>query len=112
MPMDIDRNEVRRRVKGGAALVEVLPQEEYAEEHAVILGQLTEQVLKSDAGGSVEDAMTAGPSTYRPNVSIQELWKRLEKHPRVQHVLVSTSDGVLLGVLWRSDLEEVAKGEH
>jgi hypothetical protein len=30
----------------------------------------------------------------------------------VQHVLVSTSDGVLLGVVWRHDLEEVVRGEH
>lgn len=33
MPREIDRHEVRRLVDGGAQLVEVLPAEEYEEEH-------------------------------------------------------------------------------
>jgi CBS domain-containing protein len=82
------------------------------DEHGVILGELTERELRSGAGDVVEEVMQPGPPTYRPNVSLEELWSRLEQHPRVQHVLVSTPDGVLLGVIWRKDLEEVVKGEH
>ena len=82
------------------------------DEHGVILGQLTESRLRSDGGGSVEEVMEPGPASYRPNVSLEELWSRLEQHPRVQHVLVSTPEGELLGVVWRKDLEEVVKGEH
>lgn len=33
MPIEIDREEVRRLVEAGAQLVEVLPSEEYAEDH-------------------------------------------------------------------------------
>jgi rhodanese-related sulfurtransferase len=33
MPRDIDRHELERLVDGGAQLVEVLPKEEYEEEH-------------------------------------------------------------------------------
>jgi rhodanese-related sulfurtransferase len=33
MPTEIDRNEVRRLVERGAQLVEVLPADEYAEDH-------------------------------------------------------------------------------
>lgn len=33
MPTEIDRNELRRLVEQGAQLVEVLPAEEYAEDH-------------------------------------------------------------------------------
>jgi rhodanese-related sulfurtransferase len=33
MPVDINRDEVRRLVEAGAQLVEVLPPEEYAHEH-------------------------------------------------------------------------------
>ena len=33
MPAEIDRNELRRLVEAGAQLVEVLPEEEYAEDH-------------------------------------------------------------------------------
>jgi CBS domain-containing protein len=82
------------------------------DEHGVILGELSERELRSGAGDIVEEVMEPGPITYRPNVSLEELWGRLEHHPRVQHVLVSTPDGELLGVVWRKDLEEVVKGEH
>ena len=33
MPAEIDRDELRRLVEAGAQLVEVLPAEEYAEDH-------------------------------------------------------------------------------
>ena len=33
MPKEIDRNELQRLVESGAQLVEVLPAEEYAEDH-------------------------------------------------------------------------------
>jgi rhodanese-related sulfurtransferase len=33
MPTDIHRNDVRQLVEGGAQLLEVLPAEEYAEDH-------------------------------------------------------------------------------
>jgi CBS domain-containing protein len=82
------------------------------DERRIILGQIAEAAMTSNTGSSIEDVMEAGPPTYRPNISLEELWSRLEKHPRVQHVLVSTSDGRLLGVVWRHDLEEVVKGEH
>jgi CBS domain-containing protein len=83
------------------------------DDQRIVLGQVTDKVLQSSKGaGRVEEVMDPGPSTYRPNVSLEELWGRLEDQPRVQHVLVSTSDGELLGVVWRKDLEEVVKGEH
>ena len=100
-----DLTEVRQRAASAGLCV-------VTDEHGVILGQLRGDVLRSDAAGSIEDVMQPGPSTYRPNVSIQELWQRLEKHARVQHVLVSTSEGILLGAVWRSDLEDVIKGTH
>lgn len=33
MPVEIDRDELRRLVAGGAQLVEVLPRDEYEEDH-------------------------------------------------------------------------------
>jgi len=33
MPIEIDRDELRRLIDGGAQLVEVLPANEYAEDH-------------------------------------------------------------------------------
>jgi CBS domain-containing protein len=80
------------------------------DEHGIVLGQVTQAAVRPNA--SIEEVMEPAPPTYRPNVSLEELWTRLENHPRVQHVLVSTPEGELLGVVWRTDLEEVIKGEH
>jgi hypothetical protein len=80
------------------------------DERGIILGQVTEAAVRP--GASLEEVMEPAPPTYRPNVSLEELWGRLEKHPRVQHVLVSTPEGELLGLVWRHDLEEVVRGEH
>ena len=47
MPTPIDREDVQRLVAGGAQLVEVLPAEEYSEEH--LLGALNIPVKPLDA---------------------------------------------------------------
>jgi len=48
MPAEIDRNELGRMVEAGAQLVEVLPEEEYAEDHlpkaiSIPLGRLDDE---------------------------------------------------------------------
>jgi rhodanese-related sulfurtransferase len=48
MPREVDRNELRRMVEAGAQLVEVLPEEEYAEDHlpkaiSIPLGRLDDE---------------------------------------------------------------------
>jgi len=50
MPREVDRNELRRLVEAGAQLVEVLPEEEYAEDHlpkavSIPLGRLDGEAL-------------------------------------------------------------------
>ena len=50
MPREVDRNELRRMVEAGAQLVEVLPEEEYAEDHlpkavSIPLGRLDGEAL-------------------------------------------------------------------
>jgi rhodanese-related sulfurtransferase len=47
---NIDRDEVRRLMKGGAQLVEVLPREEYEEEHLPGAINIPLRRLESDAG--------------------------------------------------------------
>jgi rhodanese-related sulfurtransferase len=46
---NIDRHEVQRLVEGGAQLVEVLPKEEYEEEHLPGAINLTLRSLETDA---------------------------------------------------------------
>jgi len=51
----------------------------------------------------VSELMEPAPSTYRPDVSVEEMAKHLRERD-VHSVLVSTGDGELIGVLERADL--------
>src|SRR6266567_7021693 len=48
-------------------------------EQRIVLGRLGRKALADDDLRSVEDAMSAGPSTVRPNVRLAELQQRLER---------------------------------
>jgi len=50
MPKDVDREELQRMVAGGAQLVEVLPAEEYAEDH--LPGAISIPLRHIDAEGT------------------------------------------------------------
>ncbi len=50
MPKEIDRKGLRRMVEAGAQLVEVLPAEEYAEDH--LPGAISLPLRRIDAEGS------------------------------------------------------------
>jgi hypothetical protein len=50
----------------------------------------------TDPDALVEDVMLPGPSTWRPNVSAQELREYLTKKGR-REVFITTSDGTLIG---------------
>lgn len=50
MPKEVDREELQRMVAGGAQLVEVLPAEEYAEDH--LPGAISIPLRRIDAEGT------------------------------------------------------------
>ena len=50
MPRNVDRDELRRLIEAGAQLVEVLPKEEYEEEH--LPGAINIPLRKIDAEAS------------------------------------------------------------
>jgi CBS-domain-containing membrane protein len=52
----------------------------------------------------VEDVMNPAPSTYRPNVSVREMAQHLAE-TGAQRVLVTDTDGHLIGLLRRNDVE-------
>ncbi len=70
----------------------------------VVLGLLGRRALRSSEDKRVEDAMTAGPSTIRPSARLDPIAKRM-RDQNLTRVVVSRSDGVLIGVLRREDLE-------
>lgn len=70
----------------------------------VLLGLLGRRALESEGERLVERVMTAGPSTVRPSLHLQEAVERMRQ--QAMSVLpVTRSDGVLLGVLTRADAE-------
>ena len=56
MPTDIDRNELRGLIDEGAQLVEVLPPEEYAEDHLPGAINLPLKRLETEAGEVLDPA--------------------------------------------------------
>jgi CBS domain-containing protein len=73
----------------------------------VVLGQLREKELSSDPDAPVEMTMRNGPTTFRPNEPVGKLVKRMRER-NVSAVLVTTSDGKLVGLLSQDDAEQAA----
>ena len=73
----------------------------------IVLGLLREKELSSDHESPVEETMRNGPATFRPNEPVGKMAKRM--HDRgATAVLVTTSDGRLVGLLHRKDVEQLA----
>jgi len=70
----------------------------------IVLGILRSKALQGDGTATAEQVMTPGPSTVRPNVGAQETLERLHKSD-LHTALVTTSDGELIGMAYREDIE-------
>jgi CBS domain-containing protein len=69
----------------------------------VVLGRLRRRHLRDEAQDSpVAEVMLAGPSTYRPNVPVEEMNSRLDEHG-LHSAIVTKPDGTLLGLYVRPD---------
>jgi Mg/Co/Ni transporter MgtE len=91
--------DVRPRVEGspyGFGLV--------VSEGGTLLGRLRAAALESDQARAVEEVMEPGPSTVRADTSPEKLRERLDKRD-LSTAVVTTPDGVLLGVVRRADLD-------
>ena len=73
----------------------------------VVLGLLREKELSSDPKVIVEEAMRNGPATFRPNEPVENMAKRMQDRGATA-VLVTTSDGNLVGLLYREDVQYLA----
>ena len=68
---------------------------------------LRQKELASDAEAPVEVAMRNGPATFRPNEPAGKMAQRMQDREATA-VLVTTSDGRLVGLLYREDAEHLA----
>ena len=78
-------------------------------EEGVVLGRLRGDALSADPEAPVESVMEAGPTTIRPDVPLEEFTEHMRAR-RVGSVLVTTSTGRLVGILYRKDAEEKLGG--
>jgi Mg/Co/Ni transporter MgtE len=70
----------------------------------VVLGMLGRRALAGEDDVTVEEAMTAGPSTVRPSLPLDEALARMRRQD-LTLLPVTRSDGVLIGALMRSEVE-------
>jgi Mg/Co/Ni transporter MgtE len=74
----------------------------------VVLGRLGRAAIRRDDDETVEQAMTEGPSTVRPSIGASALLERMQRRD-VTTFLITTSNGRLVGLALRSDVEAAAK---
>jgi Mg/Co/Ni transporter MgtE len=73
------------------------------DEDRVVLGRL--EALDGDPSAVVMDVMRSAPTTVRPHLTLEKVLALLESRRR-EHVLVTTSDGRLVGLLRRADAQQ------
>ncbi len=89
---------VRNRVREGGWDVCVV-----VDEQRVVLGLVRAEALGVDPETPVEDVMQPSPVTFRPNLGLGQMPDYLKKQ-RIPRALVTTSDGVLIGLLRIEDV--------
>lgn len=105
--LDEPVGEVRRRVHQAEWEECVVVNEE-----RIVLGLLrAQQLQEADDDQDVADVMRPGPSTFRPHVHIEEMARFMARH-ELESSPVTTSDGVLVGMLLRKDAEAAAHRLH
>jgi Mg/Co/Ni transporter MgtE len=73
-------------------------------EQRIVLGLLGRAALARDDETTVEAAMTAGPSTVRPSLELDQAVERMHAQ-KLTGLPVTRPNGVLLGLLRRDDAE-------
>jgi CBS-domain-containing membrane protein len=74
-------------------------------DHRVVLGLLRKTELASAPGRRAEEVMKLGPKTFRPNLTLEDLLQSMREHEIQTNSLVTTAQGVLLGIISRADAE-------
>ena len=71
---------------------------------SVVLGQVGRRALASEDDVPVEAAMTPGPSTVRPSITLAAIVERMSKK-KLTCMILTHSDGTLVGLVRRVDAE-------
>ena len=71
----------------------------------VVMGRLRERALAADPTLTVAQVMEPGPTTIRPDEPLEAITERMRARG-TSNVIVTSMDGRLFGVLYRSDAEK------
>ena len=74
------------------------------DERRVVLGRLGRRAIRGREEITAELAMTLGPSTIRPSARLRDVVERMQRQ-KLTNLPVTTSDGLLIGLLLRDDAE-------
>jgi rhodanese-related sulfurtransferase len=77
------------------------------DEQEIVLGVVRAETAALPADTPVERVLQPGPSTVRPSIPARELAESMDRQGE-QHVLVTTYDGRLLGIVRRAELDRAA----
>lgn len=80
-------------------------------EYNVVLGRIRGDAWQADPQTGVEEVMENGPTTFRPDNFLEPLIKRMQDK-KVGSVIITNSDGKLIGVLYRKDGEARLHRNH
>lgn len=97
--LDDDLGEVRARMRRAAWETCIVVNAE-----RIVLGRLGRTALAEDGPGTVETAMTTGPSTVRPSKPLADLIAQMDRSGW-STALVTTSEGMLVGLVRRDATE-------
>ena len=74
------------------------------DDHHVVLGRVRGRALEGDPNTSMEDVMRPGPSTIRPDTSLESVVQTL-RDGNVTNTLVTDPAGRLIGTIYLEDAE-------
>ncbi len=70
----------------------------------IVFGLLRQEALQAKSEAMVEQVMELSPRTYRLNVELEKAKTYMDKN-KVDSILVTTTDGELVGLVKRQDVE-------
>ena len=74
------------------------------DDHHVVLGRVRGRALQGDPNASMEDVSRSGPSTIRPDTSLESVVQTL-RDGNVTNTLVTDPAGRLIGTIYLEDAE-------
>ena len=81
------------------------------DDHHVVLGRVRGRALEGDPNASMEDIMRSGPSTIRPDTSLESVVQAL-RDDNVTNTLVTDPAGRLIGTIYLEDAERELAGQE